>query len=181
MRYFTNKETATMSTKYKAEDLLRLPGQGEQRGDTIIKARAADLHGQFGIAEAVIEPRMLIAPHSHQHEAQAVFVISGELEFEVGGEGGLRFTAPAGSYVIKPRRVMHTFWNEKDVPARYIELSGGHNFEDFIEDTADADLIKIQKASEMHQIAFDPGYLARLMLKHRLKGPMGLKLPGLGH
>ena len=74
-------------------------------------------------------PNELLAPHTHEHEAQLVYVITGELEFEVGGKDGLRFKAPAGSYVIKPVGIEHAFWNKGAIPARYIELSGKEHFE----------------------------------------------------
>jgi len=55
---------------------------------------------RFFSNEGVIYPNELLAPHTHDHEAQLVYIITGELEFEVGGKGGLRFSAPAGSYII---------------------------------------------------------------------------------
>ena len=86
-------------------------GTGEVINGSQIKIRAQQLGGAFSVMQADIAPHQLLAPHTHLHEDQAVFVISGSLEFEVGGEGGTRFTANPGDYVIKPRHVMHCFWN----------------------------------------------------------------------
>ena len=160
--------------EYTVQDLLRLPGQGEQVSEMVIKARADELNGQFGIMETVLPAKMMIAPHSHEHEAQAVYVISGELEFEVGGEGGLRFTALPGSYIIKPRRVQHCFWNATNEPARYIELSGGQGFEDFVEDAADANPIQIKKLEDIHQTFFAVTRIPKLLTQHRLQGLHGM-------
>ncbi len=163
-----------MSNNYTVQELLRLPGEGEKINAMTIKARVSDLSGQFGIMEAELPAKTMIAPHHHEHEAQAVFVISGELEFEVGGEGGLRFTAPAGSYIIKPRRVQHCFWNARNEPSRYIELSGNCGFEDFVEDAANANPIAIKKAEDVHQTFFAVDRVPRLLAQHRLKALHGM-------
>lgn len=47
-------------------------------------------------------------PGTHTTEHQAIY-IEGYLEFEVGGEGGLRFAAGAGSYIIEPKGLSHCF------------------------------------------------------------------------
>ena len=161
---------------YSVQDLLRLPGQGEQVNEMIIKGRADELDGQFSIMETVLQPKMMISPHHHENEAQAVYVISGELEFEVGGDGGLRFTAPAGSYVIKPRRLQHCLWNATNEPARYIELSGGQGFEDFVYDAAEtnANPIKIKRLEDVHQTFFAINRIPKLMTQNRLKGLHGM-------
>ncbi len=114
----------------------------------VIKARTEDLAGDFSVMEGVIYPRELLAPHSHDHEAQLVYVITGELEFEVGGKEGLRFSAPAGSYIIKPKGIMHTFWNKGDIPARYIELSGKEHFENFVDSKTKGDLYAVAHAKD---------------------------------
>jgi hypothetical protein len=41
--------------------------------------------------------------------------------------------APAGSYVLKPRAIPHTFWNAGPEPARIIELITPAGFERFFE------------------------------------------------
>ena len=168
---------ATTSLNYTVEDLLRRPGEGEQRNAMTIKARTSDLSEQFGIMESLLPAKTMIAPHTHEHAAQAVFVIAGELEFEVGGEGGLRFTAPTGSYIIKPKGIQHCFWNATDATAQYIELSGGSDFEDFVDKAADGNPITIKKAQDEHDVNFDVVRIPKLLLQHRLKGLHGMELP----
>lgn len=161
---------------YTVEDLLRRPGEGEQCGVAVIKGRASALSEQFGIMEVLLPPKNMIPPHTHEHTAQAVFVIAGELEFEVGGEGGLRFTAPTGSYILKPTGVQHCFWNATNEMVQYIELSGGSDFEAFSEDASAAMTpIGIKKAENAHDVDFEVGRVPKLMLQHRLKGIHGLK------
>ncbi len=124
-------------SQYETKDLLIRPqlGEGEKTAtDMLIIARSKMLGGDFSIMQGTIGPRELLAPHTHEHEDQAVFIISGELEFEVGGEGGLRFSAGPGDYVLKPRGVEHCFWNLSETETvHYIELSGRDGFEKFVD------------------------------------------------
>ena len=164
-----------MTTQLSERVLLVKPGEGEDIDGTIIKVRAALLGDDFSIMEAAIEPKQLLAPHMHEREDQAVFVITGELEFEVGGEDGIRFTAPAGSYVVKPRGVAHTFWNLKAETARYIELSGRANFEDFVEDSEDTPALWTTiKARPKYGITFFPHRIPKLMKDHGLTSVVGV-------
>lgn len=161
------------------KNLLRLPGEGEKTAsDMVIKARTEDMAGDFSVMEGVIYPQELLAPHTHDHEAQLVYVISGELEFEVGGEKGLRFTAPAGSYVLKPRAIMHTFWNATDVEARYIELSGKEHFEAFVDSKSQGDIHAMIHAKD-HGMTTHMKDTVRLMKNNNLKGLSMMEFPSL--
>lgn len=157
--------------RYETQDLLKLPGEGETTAsDMVIKARARDMGGDFSVMEGAIKPHELLAPHSHKYEDQLVYVISGELEFEVGGKDGLRFTAPAGSYVQKPRGIMHTFWNKTDTPARYMELSGGERFEGFVDSKQQGDLYATTHAEHDWGMVTYIGEIPRLMRENNLTG-----------
>lgn len=144
----------------------------------VIKARTADLAGDFSVMEGVIYPQELLAPHTHKYEAQLVYVISGELEFEVGGKDGLRFTAPAGSYIIKPRGIMHAFWNKTEVESRYIELSGKEHFEGFVDSKSKGDLHAMIHAKD-HGMTTHVMDTIRLMKEHNLKGLSMMEFPSL--
>ena len=167
-----------MTTDYS--DLLVNPGEGETINGTIIKIRAGLLGGDFSIMQATVEAHQLLAPHTHAREDQAVFVISGELEFEVGGEGGTRFTAGTGAYVAKPRGVSHCFWNIKDEPCHYIELSGRTGFEGFVDSTADGSMKASMKAEEDYGVTFHRERIPVLMLKHGLTSIAGMEMPWEG-
>jgi hypothetical protein len=45
--------------------------------------------------------------------------------------------ATAGTYVLKPRQIMHTFWNATDKPARILEILSPAKFEKFFEEMSD--------------------------------------------
>ncbi|MCP4439616.1 MAG: cupin domain-containing protein [Aureispira sp.] len=161
------------------KDVLRLPGEGERtHSDMVIKARTEDLAGDFSVMEGVIRPNEIIAPHTHEHEAQLVYVITGELEFEVGGAEGLRFSAPAGSYIIKPKGVMHSFWNKKDVESRYIELSGKEYFEGFVDSKAKGNIHAITHAKKYGMTTHMKDTF-RLMKVHKLTGLSSMEFPSL--
>ena len=164
--------------EYSVEDLLIKRGEGEETSAGVtIKARAGQLGGDFSIMEAFVGPRELLAPHTHDHEDQAVYVIEGELEFEVGGEDGDRFTAPTGSYVIKPRGIQHSFWNATDEPVRYIELSGGKGFQGFVDASTELGAVEASRQSE-EQYGLTWGYdrIPKMMLQHRLTSISGVEM-----
>lgn len=67
-------------------------------------------------------------PHVHRQHVDAFYVLSGELEFGLGPGGGERVPAPAGTLVVVPPSVVHTFGNESGGTATFLNLhapSGG--------------------------------------------------------
>jgi len=171
--------TLEATTAYTQEELLKLPGEGETtHSDMVIKASSDMLEGDFSVMEGVIYPNELLAPHTHEHEAQMVYVIEGELEFEVGGKEGLKFTAPTGSYVIKPRGIMHGFWNKTDKPVRYMELSGKTYFEGFVKSKENGDFYAINHAKDFGMTTHMKDSL-RLVKNEELTGLSMMEFPKL--
>ena len=148
--------------------LLVEPGQGESIHTMTIKARAEQLGGDFSIMQATVEPHQLLPPHTHLHEDQAVFIIDGELEFEIGGAGGLRFSAGPGDVVLKPRGISHGFWNIGDVVVRYIELSGQNGFERFIDGRKDGVEAFVRNAQEELGMQLHVERIPQLLREHGL-------------
>ncbi len=155
-------------TNYSVQDLLISKGTGETTStDMIIKARSAQLGGYFSIMEGHIAQDELLAPHQHESEDQCVFVIEGRLEFEVGGKDGLHFSAGPGDYVLKPRGVMHTFWNKEPQRVRYIELSTSDGFEHYVDSHADG-LRNSMKVADEIGMEFDYRRTLELCVEHGL-------------
>ena len=76
--------------------------------------------GRFAIVHHPLAPRALAAPlHYHHNEDEFSFVLSGTLGALLGEEVVI---ATAGTWVRKPRRQWHTFWNADDVPCEIIEI-----------------------------------------------------------
>ncbi len=56
-------------------------------------------------------------PHVHHAHEEGFYVLEGELEFKVDGA---TIRAGAGSFVMVPIGVPHTFSNPNDMPARFL-------------------------------------------------------------
>ena len=83
-------------------------------------------------------------PHIHKEHVDAFFVLTGELVFGLGPDVE-RATAPAGTFVLAPQEVVHTFRNEGPGPATFLNFhapsKGFANFlrdPDFVWDSFDA-------------------------------------------
>ena len=98
------------------------PSEGEATGfrrRLIAKLRADDVADAIFVMESRVAPGDIVAPHTHIHEDECAYVVSGQLRFEVGPR---IFDAPAGSYVVKPRGVSHAFYNPGPEHAHTIEI-----------------------------------------------------------
>jgi quercetin dioxygenase-like cupin family protein len=60
-------------------------------------------------------------PHVHHEHVDAFYVIDGELQFQVGPEIA-PVSAPAGTLVLVPPNVIHTFTNASEASARWLNL-----------------------------------------------------------
>src|SRR5712691_6419053 len=58
-------------------------------------------------------------PHIHKRHADAWYVLEGELTFGLGPGGEELVRAPAGTLVLVPAGVIHTFRNEGPRAARF--------------------------------------------------------------
>ena len=64
------------------------------------------------------DPPGYIAPlHVHHEDDEAWYVLEGTLAFRLGDE---EVEAPAGAAVLAPRGTVHTYWNPRPHPARYV-------------------------------------------------------------
>jgi mannose-6-phosphate isomerase-like protein (cupin superfamily) len=60
-------------------------------------------------------------PHIHKHHADGFYVLSGELTFDLG-PAPTRIKAPAGSLVLIPQDVIHSFRNESGGQTTYLNI-----------------------------------------------------------
>ncbi len=107
-----------------ADYLVVPPGGGEQllvRGSTLeFKAVAETTGGAFSLHERQIPAGGRRPPaHVHPDRAEAFWVLDGSAEFELDGE---LTVAAAGSFVLVPGGVTHTFGATADAPARVLVL-----------------------------------------------------------
>lgn len=92
--------------------------------------------GRFSIVHHPIAPRALAAPlHRHRNEDEHSFVLKGTLGALLGDEV---VTAGPGTWLVKPRRQWHTFWNAGDGPCEIIEVISPAGFEQYFREVAAA-------------------------------------------
>ncbi|WP_214108482.1 cupin domain-containing protein [Acrocarpospora catenulata] len=92
-----------------------------------MKVRQRHLDGLF-VVEAVIDPDVMIFPHTHSREDECSYLLSGELTYLIGDDVRV---AVEGSYVVRPRGMRHAFWNATGTPARIIEMHTPATFDGF--------------------------------------------------
>ena len=98
------------------------------------KARGEITGGRFAIVEHPIEPGVLVDPHVHRNEDEMSFVLERSIWARVGDQ---EIEAAPGSYVWKPRGVLHTFWNPGPDPARILEVISPAGLEHLFEQVAE--------------------------------------------
>ncbi|MGH2450768.1 MAG: cupin domain-containing protein [Candidatus Limnocylindria bacterium] len=103
-------------------EILSFPGFGVQ-----FKVPSEITGGQLSIIELPLKPRRLVPPHTHLSEDELSYVLEGEIGFRVGDD---TLTAGPGTYVYKPKGLLHTFWNASDRLARVLEIIFPGGFED---------------------------------------------------
>ncbi len=162
------------------EYLLVLPGQGKMIDNVQVAIGSEDTSGHFSAMKVTLAPYQLLAPHSHDREDQAVYVVSGELEFEVGGADGLRFTVPAGSFVRKPAGIEHSFWNGTDTPCEYIELSAGERFQQMVEATEHGALKAAIGSEKKYGVSVNAKRIPAMLARNGLTSVATMNMPWEG-
>ncbi len=137
------------------------------------KLRGQQTGGAFAVVEHPISPGIIVEPHVHQHEDELSYVLEGTVWARVGDQ---EVEAAAGSYVWKPRNVLHTFWNPGPEPARLLETISPAGFEVFFEELATLlqhspppDDEDVYGLCDRYGLSFDRGWLPELESRF---GPM---------
>ena len=102
------------------------PGEGRRVGNVEFLARSADTP-RFNLAVITMKPHG-DGPelHAHPDEDDSFYVLEGELTFTLD-EGEI--AAPAGTFVLVPPGVRHTFANRGDTVARCINVHAPAGFD----------------------------------------------------
>src|SRR6195256_5573844 len=85
----------------------------------ITKIPGTATNSVISIVEHPVAPRLLVPPHVHQDHDEWSYILEGRIGARIGDD---EFIAEAGSYILKPRRIPHAFWNPDDRPARILEI-----------------------------------------------------------
>ena len=157
---------------------------GENRGKSFHEGGFGVLFKIFGsetgetlaVVEHPVDPRRLVPPHTHSDVDEYSYILEGEIGARIGDRV---ISAPRGTYVLKPRGIMHTFWNATDRPARLLEILSPAKFEKFFEEMGD--LMK-NSGPETPQLLGTRAAAHNTMMSmewvEELKSTYGLKLLG---
>ena len=100
------------------------PGEGsryEARGsEMFFKAGAATTGGRFSLMERTLPPQgRMPPPHVHEGNDEAYFVLEGAVTFVLNGDYRVE---GAGTFVLVPAGVPHTFGNSSAEQARLLVI-----------------------------------------------------------
>jgi quercetin dioxygenase-like cupin family protein len=119
----------------------------------VVKVRDEDTAGAYSVHDNTIPPGSPgPRPHLHRYHEEAFYVLEGELTVRVGPR---KIVAPAGSFVVVPRGVVHQPSNPGTEPTRVLLVFSPGGMERFFEEAAEG---RIPLAA----VADDPAVLGRL-------------------
>jgi mannose-6-phosphate isomerase-like protein (cupin superfamily) len=160
------KRKESMNAYQERADFLGLGTRYLVRGD--------QTEGRFALIEHTIPPRALAAPvHTHQHEDEYSYVLSGRMGALVGED---EIEAGPGELVAKPRGVPHAFWNAGDEPVRLLELISPGGFDQYFADLApilnapgEPDFAALAAIQARYELTMDMDSIGPLVERHRLR------------
>ena len=117
-------DAAAQSLAAPREPVLLLPGEGDRgrvgANDLQFKLTGEHTAGLLASAEATLAPGFLGAPpHRHLGTDEVALVLEGELTVLVEEQP---YTVPAGGWHLRPRGLVHTFWNAGAMPVRFVDF-----------------------------------------------------------
>jgi quercetin dioxygenase-like cupin family protein len=133
----------------------------------VFKMSGVDTNGAFAVVEHPIEPGRLVFPHVHLHEDEYSYVLQGTVGARVGDHEAV---ARQGSYLIKPRGLMHAFWNAGPGEARLLEVIVPAGFEEYFIELAKAGApSRNEELAAKYGVTYSPEWIPELKAKYNLK------------
>ncbi len=115
------------------------PGDGKDLtnpigGAMVVKVRDGHTAGTYSVHDNTIPPGSPgPRPHLHRRHEEAFYVLEGELHVRVGAR---EIVAPAGSFVVVPRGVVHRPSNPQTSPTRVLLVFSPGGMGGFFEEAA---------------------------------------------
>ena len=116
------------------------PGDGKDLtnpigGGMVVKLRDKHTAGAYSVHDNTIPPGSPgPRPHLHRHHEEAFYILEGELTVRVGPR---KIVAPAGSFVVVPRGVVHQPSNPGPEPTRVLLVFSPAGMDRFFEEAAE--------------------------------------------
>ncbi len=127
----------------------------------------------FSIVEHPIDPGIIVPPHTHTHEDEFSYVLEGEVGARIGDQV---LQATPGCYILKPRGILHTFWNASSKRAKIIEIISPAGFEKFFAEVANLfqgnelpDFEQLTPIANRYGVLLDMTWIPELTAKYNLK------------
>ena len=124
-------------------------------GICTIKATGEDTGGTYAMIEMLIPPQGGPPPHIHSREIESFYILEGSLSFWLSDR---KLSGSAGSLVIAPPGLTHTFKNEEDATARVLLLITPAGLEEFFQEVG----VPIKEESTLSE-HFTPENLERMV------------------
>ena len=122
-------------------------------GRMMVKIRDEDTTGAYSIHDNTIPPGSPgPRPHIHRNHEEAFYVLEGELSVRAGAR---TITAPAGSFVVIPRGVVHQPSNPTPEPTRVLLIFSPAGMDGFFEEAA-------ERRMPLQAVPTDPAILEEL-------------------
>lgn len=125
----TKKETKALTPFYLSPAEPLQPGPGGVDIRTWVKSSQTNM--QYSSVEAAVAPKKMgPPPHSHKDLDEIMLVLEGTASVLVEDK---LYEIPTGGWHMRPRGIVHTFFNNSDKPLRFMDMYFNQNFEDYLE------------------------------------------------
>jgi mannose-6-phosphate isomerase-like protein (cupin superfamily) len=135
------------------------------------KIEGRETDQRFSVVHHPLAPHALAAPlHRHHCEDELSYVLTGTLGALLGNEV---VTAPAGTWVRKPRLQWHTFWNAGETRCEIIEIISPAGFENYFREVATTwgDVAKFAAINQKYSIEMQFDSVSELCRRFGLTFP----------
>jgi quercetin dioxygenase-like cupin family protein len=133
-------DTVSGVTASAIEPFVVRAGAGEQVSlaeSTFAFAATGDgTAGAFTLIEAVLEAGSVPPAHIHHKQAEAFYILDGEMTFQVGGR---TFAARTGDFIFLPRGVPHAYRVDGDGTARVLLMASPAGLDRFFKEASQGD------------------------------------------